>query len=155
MVNIQGHEQRQRNVPQLIAQPTAFPVGGAMMAAVVLSPYGGAGRAEIERFPAYASLTPLDQEAPADGGPWHFWQDPTGPVLLALNKPGAEGEVHVVMELADPPPLWWNLARQRAQMAVVWLSDVRHPTTDEMKAALKSRSGWMASARWIEPVALL
>ncbi|MFI1569062.1 hypothetical protein ACH4ZX_39660 [Streptomyces sp. NPDC020490] len=155
MVNIQGHEQRQRNVPQLIAQPTAFPVGGAMMAAVVLSPYGGAGRAEIERFPAYASMTPLDQEAPSDGGLWHFWRDSTGPVLLALNKPGAEGEVHVVMELADPPSLWWDLARRRAQVVVVWLPDVRHPTGDEMNAALKSRSGWMASARRIPPVELL
>ncbi|MEU2395048.1 hypothetical protein [Streptomyces sp. NPDC007369] len=153
MVSAQGR--KQRNVPQLIAQPTAFPVGDGLMAAVVLSPYGGAGQAEIERFPAYASLSPLDQEAPGEGGPWHFWQDPAGSVLLALNRPGAQGEVHVVMDLADPPLLWWRLARQRAQMAVIWLPDARHPTSEEMRAALESRSGWMASARWIPPVELL
>lgn len=32
------------NVPTLTAQPTAFPVDGALMAAVVLSPHGGAGQ---------------------------------------------------------------------------------------------------------------
>ncbi|MGW5336236.1 hypothetical protein [Streptomyces bauhiniae] len=144
-----------RNVPVLTAQPIAFPVSGAAMAAVVLSPYGGTRQQDIERFPAYASLTPLDQEAPADGGPWHFWQDPAGPVLLALNKPNSPGAVHVVMELADPPSLWWSLAKRRAQMAVVWLPDARHPTTEEMMAALNSRTGWMASARWIAPVELL
>lgn len=124
------------------------------MAAVVLSPYGGAGQVEIEKFPTYASLIPLGKEAPADG-PWHFWQDAAGSVLLALNKPGHEGAVHVVMELADPPALWWDFARQRAQMAVLWLPDLRHPIGEEIVTALNSQAGWMASARWIPPVELL
>ncbi|MFI2644254.1 hypothetical protein [Streptomyces sp. NPDC018610] len=72
------------------------------MAAVVLSPYGGAGQAEIDRFPAYASLTPLDEEAQADGGPWHFRQDTADRVVLALNEPDQKQAVHVVMELAGP-----------------------------------------------------
>ncbi|MFB7598354.1 hypothetical protein [Streptomyces sp. NPDC056160] len=147
--------QQTRNVPQLIAQPTAFPVAGALMAAVALSPYGGAGQAEIDAFPQYASLTPLTGQAPADGGPWHFWQDQAGAVVLALNKPDEDGAVHVVMELPEPPALWWDLARQRAQMAVVWFPHLRHPTGPEMEAALNARAGWMTSARRVPPVDLL
>ncbi|WP_148081878.1 hypothetical protein [Streptomyces botrytidirepellens] len=57
----------------------------------------------------------------------------------------------MVMELADPPALWWDLARRRAQMIVLWLPDARHPTNEEIVAALNSRSGWMASARRVPP----
>ncbi|MET7760474.1 hypothetical protein ABZT27_38220 [Streptomyces sp. NPDC005389] len=149
--------QQTRNVPQLIAQPTVFPVGEMPMAAVVLSPYGGAGQAEIDAFPSYASLVPLTGVAPADGGPWHFWQDTAGVVVLALNKPGHEhlGAVHVVMELPDPPAMWWDLARRRAQVAVAWFPHLRHPTGAEMLAALSARAGWMTSARRVPPVELL
>ncbi|MFD3715958.1 hypothetical protein [Streptomyces sp. NPDC058677] len=146
-----------RHVPQLIAQPTAFPIGGAFIAAVVISPYGGAGQTEIDAFAEYASLVPLTAEAPATG-PWSFWRDDTsGAVLLTLNKPGEEhlGAVHVVMELADPPAMWWDLARGRAQVFVLWLPDARHPTTEEITAALSSKSGWMASARRVPSVELL
>ncbi|MGA4980057.1 hypothetical protein [Streptomyces cinereoruber] len=153
-MSTQGHRQRRR-VPRLIAQPVAFPVGDVLTAAVVLSPYGGAGRDEIDDFPAYASLAPIGQEAPAEGGPWHFWRDSTGPVLLALNRPGAEGEVHVIMELPDAPPLWWDLARARAQVAVMWFPELRHPTGGEMLAAVNAGAGWMASARRVPPVGLL
>lgn len=142
-----------RNVPQLIAQPMGFPVGGSLMAAVVLSPYGGAGQAEIEKFSAYASLTPLTGEAPG-AGPWSFWR--TGKtVVVAFNKPGQPGAVHVVMELDDPPAVWWGLAQHRAQVAVVWLPDARHPTAQEVLDALNARSGWMASARRVPAVELL
>jgi hypothetical protein len=147
-------DQKTRNVPQLIAQPTAFPIGQALTAAVVLSPYGGAGEAEIDAFPAYASLVPLTDEAPATG-PWNFWRNHDGAVLLALNKPGREGEVHVVMELDDPPGLWWDLARAHAQMIVLWLPHTHHPTNEEITTALNSRSGWIASARRVPPVELL
>jgi len=137
----------------LIAQPMGFPVGGAMMAAVVLSPYGGAGQDEIEQFPAYASLTPLTGEAPATG-PWTFWRT-RNTVVVAFNKPHQPGAVHVVMELDEPPAMWWGLAQQRAQVMVVWLPGARHPTGQEVLDALNAQSGWMASARWVPPVELL
>lgn len=124
------------------------------MAAVMLSPYGGAARDEIDAFPGYAGLTPMDQEAPAEG-PWHFWRhEITGVITLAFDKPGAPGAVHVAMELEQPPELWWNLARGLAQVAVLWLPDARHPTSEEMAAALQTRSGWVASARYVPPVEL-
>nr|BFD86994.1 hypothetical protein StreXyl84_63950 [Streptomyces sp. Xyl84] len=43
-------------------------VAGALMAAVALSPYRGAGQDGIDAFPQYASLAPLTGQAPADGG---------------------------------------------------------------------------------------
>jgi hypothetical protein len=140
----------------LIAQPTAFPVGPGLMAAVVLSPYGGAGPDEIGRFPSYTGLTPLTGEAPVTS-PWHFWRDQGAAVTLAFDEPGQAGAVHVVMELApgQVPALWWGLARQRAQLTVVWLPQARHPTTEEIATALGRRTGWMASARRVPPVALL
>ena len=125
------------------------------MAAVVLSPNVGAGEAENNAFSEYASLVPLTAEAPVTG-PWSFWRDDTsGAVLLTLNKPGRGGEVHVVMELAEPPALWWDLACGRAQMIVLWLPEACRPTREEISDALKSGSGWMASARRVPPVELL
>lgn len=142
-------------LPQLIAQPTAFPVGPGLMASVVLSPYGGAGPEEIRRFPGYASMIPMTGEASATS-PWHFWRDQSS-VSLAFDQPGHAGAVHVVMELSSGqvPPLWWDLARQRAQLMVVWLPQARHPTTEEIATALSERTGWMASARRVPPVTFL
>ncbi|GAA1979173.1 hypothetical protein GCM10009738_67050 [Kitasatospora viridis] len=144
-------DQQVPSIPRLLAQPTAFPVGDALMAAVVLAPYGGAGQAEIDTFPSYASLTPLDQEAPMTS-PWCFWDDGTGAVTLAFDKPGEPGAVEVIMELDEPPALWWDLARGRAQLVVVWLPHLRHPTTEEMLEAINTHSGWMASARRVPTV---
>ncbi|MFQ6146726.1 hypothetical protein ACLMNJ_27235 [Streptomyces seoulensis] len=59
------------------------------------------------------------------------------------------------MELPDPPALWWDFARRRAQLAVVWFPRLRHPTGAEMEAALNARAGWSASARRVPPVELL
>ncbi|MEW2298025.1 hypothetical protein ABZ719_35945 [Streptomyces sp. NPDC006743] len=71
------------------------------------------------------------------------------------NKPGGDGAVHVVMELTEPPALWWDLARQRAQVAVVWFAHLHRPTGPEMETALNARAGRRSSARRVPPVDLL
>ncbi|WP_037864780.1 hypothetical protein [Streptomyces sp. NRRL S-340] len=76
-------------------------------------------------------------------------------MVLALDKPGQDGAVHVVMEPAEPPVLWWDMARVRAQMAVVRFPRLRHPAGPEMEAVLNARAGWMTSARRVPPVDLL
>jgi hypothetical protein len=78
-------------------------------------------------------------------------------VTLALDKPGQPGAVHVAMELSagQVPDLWWDLARRRARLEVIWLPRARHPTTQEITTALDRRTGWKASARRVPPVTLL
>nr|BFD80602.1 hypothetical protein StreXyl84_00030 [Streptomyces sp. Xyl84]BFD87000.1 hypothetical protein StreXyl84_64010 [Streptomyces sp. Xyl84] len=75
-------------------------------------------------------------------------------MVLALNKPGEDGAVHVVTELPEPPgPVVGSRPAARADGGGL-VPHLHHPTGPEMETALNARAGWMTSARRVPPVEL-
>jgi hypothetical protein len=141
-----------RRMPQCLVSPAAWDIHGQRTAAAVMTPYGSASREAVDGFPAWTQMAPLAELEPfvLDIGyacPFVFWSNRTGGVSLVLNVPGQAGMLKPILDLPQPQPLWWDLARARAGLTVLFFPTLRDPLGEDIAEMVARGEGFGAWAR--------